>query len=115
MAAYEDAVMLGNFQGVWQQNGDSSLAKGYAYQAYNMATERGRLARAAGYEKTMPPLPDRIGTLARFYRRHIEAEENREVFVAVTLDGIYTYIAGTKRGSSDTRRMGRFLEAISIT
>lgn len=91
---YEDAILLTNFRGVWQQNGDSSLATEYAYQAYNMATERGRLARAAGYEKTMPPLPDRIGTLARFYRRHIEAEENREVFVAVTLDGVYTYIAG---------------------
>lgn len=94
MANYEDAILLSNFQGIWQQNGDSSLAKSFAYNAYNMATERGRLARAAGYEKALPPLLARIGTLARFYRRHIEDEANREVFVAVTLDGIYTYIAG---------------------
>lgn len=94
MASYEDAVILNGFKGVLQQYGDADLNQAYAYRAENMDTTRGRLARAKGYAKAFPPLNAKIGTLARFYRRSIEEEENRECFAAVTLDGIYTYVDG---------------------
>ena len=94
MASYEDAIILSGFKGVMQQYGDADLNQAYAYRAENMDTTRGRLARAKGYAKAFPPLNAKIGTLARFYRRSIEEEEDRECFAAVTLDGIYTYVAG---------------------
>ena len=123
---------LEDFKGVWQAAGDSGLSGKYAYDAYNVNTERGALASAAGYEAFLPPIAaegaqarageggpqgeeggagepqegtpaaksaagaqsyEQIGTLARLYRRDA-AEDQREVFVACTLDGIYTYTAG---------------------
>lgn len=91
---------LEDFKGVWQAAGDSGLSGKYAYDAYNVSTERGALASAAGYEAFLPPIGvegaqsyEQIGTLARLYRRNA-AEDQREVFVACTLDGVYTYTAG---------------------
>ena len=46
---------LEDFKGVWQAAGDSGLSGKYAYDAYNVSTERGALASAAGYEAFLPP------------------------------------------------------------
>ena len=92
---YETQMMITQFAGIDQRQGDSAVSLAYAYKAENVHTERGMLESAGGYEPAMPPLTAAIGTLARFYRRSIEQEDEREVFVAATLDGIYTWTAGT--------------------
>lgn len=93
---YETSVMITQFAGIDQRQGDSAVSLNFAYKAENVHTERGMLERASGYEAAMPPAGVAIGTLARFYRRNFEPEEDREVFVAATLDGIYTWTAGTE-------------------
>lgn len=93
---YETQVMITQFAGIDQRQGDSAVSLNFAYRAENVHTERGMLERAGGYEAAMPPTGAAIGTLARFYRRNFEPEEDREVFVAATLDGVYTWTAGTE-------------------
>ena len=92
---YETQVMITQFAGIDQRQGDSAVSLNFAYMAENVHTERGMLERAAGYEAAMPSTGVAIGTLARFYRRNHEEEENREVFVAATMEGIFTWTAGT--------------------
>lgn len=92
---YETTVQITQFAGIDQRQGDSAVSLNYAYRAQNVHTERGMLESASGYEAAMPPTEAAIGTLARFYRRNMEDEAEREVFVAATLDGIYTWTAGT--------------------
>ena len=91
-----------DFKGVWQAAGDSALSAKYAYDAQNVSTLRGALSSAPGFSAFLPPIEPvetpgeyvPIGTLARLYRRKSELEEAaREVFVACTLDGIFTYTA----------------------
>lgn len=84
---------LNDFKGIWQANGDSGISGAYAYDTCNVSTERGALASAAGFGSFLPPLASSIGTLARLYRRDA-AEDQREVFAACALDGLYTYTAG---------------------
>lgn len=95
-SAYETQIAISQFAGINQSMGDASLSPSFAYRAENVHTERGILSRASGYEAAMPPVGAMIGTLARFYRRNHEPEEDREVFVAATLDGIYTWTAGAE-------------------
>lgn len=92
---YETQVMITQFAGIDQRQGDSAVSLNFAYKAENVHTERGMLERAGGYEAAMPPVEGAaIGTLARFYRRSHEPEDEREVFVAATKSGIYTWTAG---------------------
>lgn len=92
---YAAEMTITQFAGIDQQNGDSAVSSAYAYRAENVHTQRGMLENAGGYAPAMPPTQSAIGTLARFYRRNEPDEDEREVFVAVTMDGIYTWTQGT--------------------
>lgn len=95
-SAYESQIAISQFEGVNQSGGDASVPLHFAFKAENMHTERGILERAGGYEAFMPPVGASIGTLARFYRRNHEPEEDREVYVAATMDGVYTWTEGSE-------------------
>ena len=62
---YETQMMITQFAGIDQRQGDSAVSLAYAYKAENVHTERGMLESAGGYEPAMPPLTAAIGTLAR--------------------------------------------------
>lgn len=85
-------LRLDGFRGLWQARGDSDVPEGCAFDAHDVSTRLGALAAAPGFEAFLPPIRGDdgayrpIGTLARLFRR----EKGDEIFVACTLDGVFT-------------------------
>jgi hypothetical protein len=87
-------VEIKAFTGIDQSAGAHNVNMNVAYDAANCNTEHGVLSPAKGYQPVYPSLPAPIVTLCSFYRRNIEAEEDRRVLVAATATTLYAILEG---------------------
>lgn len=93
-SSYQGSFTIPTPKGVYQAAGDTNINTDYAYEAYNIRTERGLLASAYGTSRAFPALGAPIETLTRFYRR--TRPDDADVYVAAAGGAIYTYTMGTE-------------------